>query len=235
MSFELKVKSEEDVCDVPIIQSDLYSLPFFPTMEGVIPIYGPPHSGKTVIAKEIVNSLISRNDYWMIVVFCPSTRPEWVQVSQDHRVSKKFLFVHKDEDIWLDTIIENQEARHKNGMPNKLLMVWDDQLGGVDMLTQPFISLCRTLGCRARQPEINCTWIVLTQLPTFCSPAVRTNARCVFFSNCPELSLDHILTASLQNVDRVKILTVAHSFQFVCFDTRENKIYVTKAPFVPSQ
>lgn len=211
-------------------QKELFQLPFFKDEKsslGVTMVYGPPHSGKTTLVAAMVRKLMETIDYYAIVIFCPGGRDEWDEISQMDPA--KVVWVNSNEEHAMMTIVKNQRERVERRLPNKLLMIWDDQVGTTQMHDGILKTACSKFAACGRQKENNLTWFCCAQSPNFANPTVRQSARMVMFSQLGDYALDYVLEASQVFVSKEICFSLAFNYQFIVLDDRSHKAFIVKA------
>lgn len=230
MSFVPKTVPLGSNTDIDVEPIDLLALPALDDLTGIVPVYAPPRRGKTTIASILVLDALKRRKWVMVYIFCPEPRPEWelVRAACEAR-SIQFVYVKDNEDISLEVLMELQHEAYTKKQKNDCLLVWDDQMGTVNMNAPPFNTICTKLAARARQPEMNIVWFILAQYPIALSPSVRCTSRLVFFAGTSAQSAALIFDSLAQQIDLEKVLQYDTDHQFICFDTIDRRLFVTKA------
>jgi hypothetical protein len=106
-------------------------------------------------------------------------------------------------------------------------MIWDDQMGYIDMNQAPWNEMCRTLAASSRHEEVNIVWLVLAQDPTAMLTTVRSNAAVSFFTQCDKRQMAHIMD-SLTDIDSELADRLMYNFQFLVFVRKNRQMFVTK-------
>ena len=210
-------------------QVGLFSLPYFKDESsclGVVVVYGPPRCGKTTIVSRMADRLMSMIEFDTIAIFCPGTRGEWKDLEK--RAPEKTLYVMEHEDFAMRTIVRNQVELAKKKLPNKLLMIWDDQVGTTSMHKGSLEKICKKFAACGRQEENNVCWFVCAQSPSFCNPTVRQSARLIMFSQCGPSAVELILDSSQVHVSEDDAFSIAFEHQFVVLDNVSHRAYVVK-------
>lgn len=195
--------------------------------------YGPPASGKTTLMSDVVENMIKPlrenragdDDIKVVVLFCPGERPEF----QSLKTTRGFVHVKDGFAAKLHRIMQDQERMNQRGIKRKLLLLWDDLFGLVNMNSKEYREICNTLGAKARQPETNIVWAIASQYPRFLSTGVRSNTHMSFFSNVSPDHIKMILSVQNSHIKPDSLYRIAHSHQFVAVDNLSNKVYLTKA------
>ena len=173
MSFELAVREGGVGTKIPMNKVDVGQLPIYKDIKGIYPFYAPTESGKTVIAREFMKHVLQQNDIQMVLCFTPAHRPEWDDLSNEcNQRGIAFEYVLKHQLVYCATLMDMQEETFaRKGTVGKIVMIWDDQMGAIDMTMAPWHEMCRTMASRARHDEINIVWLE-AMLPSRSLPCV---------------------------------------------------------------
>lgn len=231
MSFELAVREGGEGVKIPMHKVDVGGLPIYDDIKGIYPFYAPTESGKTVIAREFMTHVLNRNTIQMVLCFSPATRPEWTSLQAEcAKKGVEFLYVLENQMIYCAMLMDMQaEAFARKGKVGKIVMIWDDQMGAIDMTASPWNEMCRTMASRARHEEVNIVWLILAQDPTAVSTVVRSNAAVTFFTMCPARQLMLIFESVSDSIDLDEVDRVGFNYQFVVFERKRRLLYITKA------
>ena len=235
MSFELAVREGGVGTKIPMNKVDVGQLPIYKDIKGIYPFYAPTESGKTVIAREFMKHVLQQNDIQMVLCFTPAHRPEWDDLFKEcNERGIAFEYVLKHQLVYCATLMDMQEETFaRKGTVGKIVMIWDDQMGAIDMTMAPWHEMCRTMASRARHDEINIVWLILAQDPTAVSTVVRSNAAVTFFTMCPPRQLGLIFESVADCIDIDEVDRVGWNYQFVVFDRKKRLLFVTKANITP--
>lgn len=231
MSFELTVRDGGAGVKIPMVKSDVDKLPIYDNIRGIYPFYAPTESGKTVLARAFMDNVLARNEIQYVLVFTPAMRPEWVSLQKKcQEMHIEFDFVLENQMVYCAMLMDMQaDAFKKRGKVGKVVMIWDDQMGEIDMTAAPWNEMCRTMASRARHEEVNIVWLILAQDPTAVSTVVRSNAAVTFFTMCPFRQLALIFESVSDSIDMDEVDRVGFNYQFIVFDRKKRLLFVTKA------
>jgi hypothetical protein len=208
---------------LPIYGSDCF---------GTMCFYGPPKSGKTTLMSDIIERMItplrggtvSDDDVAVVILFCPAERPEYESL----RELNGFIHVKDDFATKLKIIMNDQLNVYKQGKKRKILLIWDDLFGLVNMAQKEMREVCNTLGAKSRQPETNIVWLIASQYPKFLSVGVRSNTHMSFFSNVSPDHIKMILDVQNSHIKPGSLYRLAHNHQFIAVDNVGGRVYLTK-------
>lgn len=213
----------------PVTPVGFLDLPVFDPPQGVYLVYGRPGCGKTVFSAACVDRLLSENPgvFQHTFIYVPGVRPEWTAITQKH---KNVTTLCKVRPEMLGKIIQNQKERYVKGLPNKIMIVLDDQMGqGQGIHTGPIGDLIDRIAASNRQPELNVVFFVLAQHVSFIPPSMRLTARMIAYSQPTDDSLDAIFGAQGLQCNKDEIKAYAQANQFVVVDCWTSKVYATKS------
>lgn len=231
MSFELAIRDGGAGVKIPIKKIDVDDLPIYQNIKGIYPFYAPTESGKTVLARQFMKNVLDHNEIQMVLCFTPAHRPEWDSLQTDcKRRGVEFEYVLKHQMVYCAMLMDMQEeAFTKRGKVGKIVMIWDDQMGAIDMTQAPWHEMCRTMASRARHDEVNIVWLILAQDPTAVSTVVRSNAAVTFFTMCPYRQLSLIFESVSDSIDMDEVDQIGFNYQFIVFERKKRLLFVTKA------
>lgn len=196
---------------------------------------GPPKGGKTYLMSKIVEHVLQNNkthEFTGVALLVPAEREGWADLSkQCQRAGIPLTVVKKREGKFLLNLLQAQKNLNKRKRKNKVLLIWDDQYGSIDMNVPPFDFLCKILAARSRQPEVNITWMIASHHSTFSASGVRNNMHGTAITNMHGQYLKDTLAfcpsfqSSIEEIEG----ELDEKHRFVLFDGFENKIYSIKA------
>lgn len=218
--------AEEGESVIPIGFMDL---PCISPPEGVFCVYGRPGCGKTVFSSALVDRMLSENPgvFQHVYIFVPGVRREWSAIATKH---KNVTTLAKVRPEMLGKIIQNQKDRYSRGMPNKIMVILDDQMGqGQGIHNGPLGDLIDRIAASNRQPELNIVFFVLAQHVSFIPPSMRLTTRMIAYSQPTDDSLDAIFGAQGISCNKEEIKSYAQANQFVVVDCWTSNLYATKS------
>lgn len=213
----------------PVTPIGFMDLPVFQPPQGVYLVYGRPGCGKTVFSAACVDRLLCENQglFQHTFIYVPGIRPEWTAISKKH---KNVTTLSKVRPEMLGKIIQNQKDRYVKNLPNKIMIILDDQMGqGQGIHAGPIGDLIDRIAASNRQPELNIVFFVLAQHVSFIPPSMRLTARMIAYSQPTDDSLDAILGAQGIQCNKDEIKAYAQANQFVVVDCWTSKVYATKS------
>lgn len=213
----------------PVIPVSFMELPCIYPPEGVFCVYGRPGCGKTVFSSALVDRMLSENPgvFQHTFIFVPGVRAEWQAISKKH---KNVTTMTKIRPEILSRIVKNQRDRYTKNLPNKIMMILDDQMGqGQGIHAGPMGDLIDRIAASNRQPELNIVFFVLAQHVSFIPPSMRLTTRMIAYSQPTDDSLDSIFGSQGISCDKDAIKSYAQSNQFVVVDCWTSKLYATKS------
>lgn len=218
--------SEDGEAVTPVSFMDL---PCITPPEGVFCVYGRPGCGKTVFSSALVDRMLSENPgvFQHVYIFVPGVRQEWSAIAAKHKNVTTLAKVRLEI---LGKIIQNQKERYSRGMPNKIMVILDDQMGqGQGIHNGPLGDLIDRIAASNRQPELNIVFFVLAQHVSFIPPSMRLTTRMIAYSQPTDDSLDAIFGAQGITCNKEEIKSYAQANQFVVVDCWTSKLYATKS------
>ena len=198
-------------------------------------INGPPMSGKSYLMEKLVTHILRNqkiHKFSGVVMLCPEEREAWKKLRElCKKAGVPLAFIKKNEARALAKLLLTQKKLYKRKINNKLLLIWDDQYGSIDMNTYPFDVLCKRLAARSRQPEVNTVWMIASHHTTFSSSGVRNNMHVTAIANMHGEYLDDTLRfcpSFLSDKNSIEE-ALKEKHRFVFFDHFQNKVFSSKA------
>lgn len=231
----VQVPASEEIQRMPVEDNtviepvEFTQLPVIDPPEGVFCIYGRPGSGKTVFTSALVDLMLIANQglFQHVFIFVPGDRPEWKAIERRH---SNVTILRKARETNIAAIVKNQKSLYEKGKPNKIMMIFDDQMGqGQGIHNGPLGDLIDRIAASNRQPELNIVFFVLAQHVTFIPPSMRLTARMMAYTQPTDDSLDTIMGCQGIQLDKEMVKAYAQSNQFVVLDCWTSKVYATKS------